>query len=58
MTHIIQLFRLFLSIGRVIPHRRIEVDESYRFRINDFINNNEAVRVYSPSRRKMKDKNN
>lgn len=34
------------------------MEESYRFKINDFINSNEAVRVYSPSRRKMKDKNN
>jgi hypothetical protein len=36
----------------------VEIDEFYRFKVNDFVNNNEAVRVMSPSRRKMRDKNN
>lgn len=52
------MLRLFVTVGKVIPHKRVEVDEYYRFKINDFIHNNEVVRVYSPSRRKMKDKNN
>lgn len=42
----------------MVPHHRIKPDESYRSRICEFINKNEAVRIYSPSRRKMKDKNN
>ena len=42
----------------MVGHKKVEVDEYYRFKTNDFIHNNEAVRVYSPSRRKMKDKNN
>ena len=45
-------------MGTVVPHRRAEIDESYRFKVNDFVSSNEVVRVYSPSRRKMRDKNN
>ena len=50
--------KLFLTLGVAVPHRRPEIDESYRHKVNDFINKNEAVRVYSPSRRKMRDRNN
>ena len=42
----------------MVPHRRGHIDELYRFRVREFINNNEEVRVYSPSRRRMRDKNN
>ncbi len=52
------MLRVFVTLGKVVAHRRVEIDEYYRFKINDFMHSNEAVRVYSPSRRKMKDKNN
>ena len=47
-----------MGIGAMVPHRRGHIDELYRFRVREFINNNEEVRVYSPSRRRMRDKNN
>lgn len=53
-----QALKLCLAIGCVVPHKRLEIDEFYRFKVNDFASNNEAVRVYSPSRRKVRDKNN
>jgi hypothetical protein len=53
-----QVLKLCLTLGSVIPHKRVEIDEFYRFKVNDFASNNEAVRVYSPSRRKVRDKNN
>ena len=45
-------------MGLAVPHQREEVDEFYRCKVDDFVHKNEAVRVYSPSRRKMRDKNN
>ena len=47
-----------LTLGTMVPHRKNEVDEFYRFKVNDFASSNEVVRQYSPSRRKMRDKNN
>ena len=45
-------------MGTAFPHKRVAIDEFYRFKMCDFIKNNEAKRVYSPSRRKVRDKNN
>lgn len=47
-----------MTLGTVLPHKRVTIDENYRFKVNDFVNHNEAKRVFSPSRRKVRDKNN
>lgn len=52
------MLKLYLTLGTLIPHNRSVVDQFYRFKINDFNSHNETVRVMSPSRRKVRDKNN
>jgi hypothetical protein len=52
------VLKLYLTLAVALPHRRVQIDEAYRFKINDFVHNNEAVRVMSPSRRRVRDKNN
>jgi hypothetical protein len=52
------MLKFYLTLGSLVPHHRIAIDQYYRFKVNDFNNHNETVRVMSPSRRKMRDKNN
>lgn len=52
------MLKLFLTLGLAVPHKREEIGEPYKFKVNDFVSKNEAIRVYSPSRRKMRDRNN
>ena len=45
-------------INKLIEHRRIIIDEGYRLKVKDFVQNNEEIRVSSPSRKKIRDKHN
>lgn len=50
--------KLNLTINKLIEHRRIIIDEGYRLKVKDFVQNNEEIRVSSPSRKKIRDKHN